>query len=754
MKNEKPPVAVAAGDNHAEFFFDTFKAISYNQFKSMLDGLRERRDDLKHAKKQWELAAREVQAKAAKIRDPQKRKWLAHATSVYDVDFIARARPDFWRWLEKVQNCPHLHLDVTPQGNALDVFYNCRWCGATVTCACRYPEGRAISGASHHWARRESTSNELFREAFVRPGICYRCRGDESLAAARQYGKDRLERVLWRELLQEEIALRAGLTQPDYDDVARIIRAVALQKSKWRFPAIILARDESGVIRRALERALRIKKILGRHGKHTTIKQILVDFVKAYCHLSNSAILYDGVNNLYALESKLLDDEASPWEYENMPYTLYLGNSYESPSLWRSCDLERHPEKAVALPFAFQLALLASFIEDRPPPVLCDTRRMAKERLAPLLEGYSAERDFGWALEAVRHGDMGLFLKMLSLAWQRDRSVVESRQYELRQSLELHRMLWAVWEYDQYASGGYSGFENMVKKDEDLRKWLLSLFALPKAETFLEKGEIITNVVGMRHIPWEAYLDLDRYIGKNGFFLLREPENESDAAAIMVFLEGFGKAGYLKRALAAALASLMDRGASIGAELFARHYPYYDQDVTLYLRLKQAPVMPKSPDMTRKYRKRPRKKPQFIIGGEQTDQKRAISNARNALEEAKGRLEREVGHERIPENLRTAVMYTMESWLYGQGLQSDTGNGWHSMKAQFMEKAPDKLVWRVENAFLKVAALRGHVGGVFVRYALSDRREAGGRRWRWEVSVAIKQLDTLIRLVSENMARR
>ncbi|MDO8723463.1 MAG: HIRAN domain-containing protein [Syntrophales bacterium] len=149
-------------------------------------------------------------------------------------------------------------------------------------------------------------------------------------------------------------------------------------------------------------------------------------------------------------------------------------------------------------------------------------------------------------------------------------------------------MFWAIWEYDQYVSGNYSGLENRVKKDAGLRKWLLSSLKLPDADAFLKNGEIITNVVGMSHIPWHAYLDLDCYIGKGGFYLLREPNNQSDAKAIMVYLEGFGKAGYIKRPLAAMLAPLMDQGVEIGAELFARHYPYYDLDMTLHLRLKQS----------------------------------------------------------------------------------------------------------------------------------------------------------------------
>jgi hypothetical protein len=377
---------------------------------------------------------------------------------------------------------------------------------------------------------------------------------------------------------------------------------------------------------------------------------------------------------------------------------------------------------------------------------------MAKERLAPLLDDYDAVHDFAWAMAAVKRQDIGLFLKMLVLAWEKDRSILEDRKDEIRRSLEEHRMLWAIWEYDRYVSGNYSGLENRVKKDAGLRKWLLSSLTLPAVDTFLKNGDIITNVVGMSHIPWHAYLDLDRYIGEGGFYLLREPDNQSDARAVMVYLEGFGKAGYIKRPLAAMLAPLMDQGVEIGAELFARHYPYYDLDMTLHLRLKQSTAPLKPPDRTKKYRKRPQKKPEFVIVRQDSDQTRALKNAKASLDEARRWLEQDIGHGRIPDSLHTAVMYAMEAWLYGQRIKPNQGNGWHSMKSQFMKTAPHQLRRRAQNALLKSATLEGHVGGVIVRYALMSKHEAGRRRWRWEVTIAIKQIGTLIRLIEETEA--
>jgi len=606
-------------NNPMNEFYDQFCRLSYDTLKVKIAAIRKQKHDARIylCKRKQEL--RDAQAKARRIRNTEKRKWLSQAKSIFEVDFIAKAKPDFWQWLEKVRQCPHIHLDVTPGSHAVEPFYNCRWCGATVACSCRYPANAVINGRSDHWARRESTYNDLFRDIFVRPGICYRCRKDESLGAAYQYGKDRIERLFWRELLQEEGNVWLEIQQPDYDSLDQIIRASSWKgpKCKWGFASVILTRDAGGLIHRVLERALRIKKILRKAGRQETIKNILIDFVKSYCRLQNS------VNNLYALEDDLVDDDGIPFDYKDMPYTLHLPSSYGNQEMWQSYDLEKHPEKAMDMPYPFQLALLSEFIKEEPLPILCDTRRVAKERLAPLLDDYDAVHDFAWAIEAVKLQDIGLFLKMLVQSWAKDRSVLETRKDEFLRNLKERRLFWAIWEYDQYVSGNYSGFENRIKKDVGLRKWLLSSLELPDVDSFLNNGDIITNVVGMSHIPWHAYLDLDRYIGKGGFYLLREPDNPSDANAVMVYLEGFGETGYIKRSLAGILAPLMDRGVEIGAELFARHYPHSDLDMTLHLRLKQSTAPLKPPETAKKYKKRPQKKQKSVVVKQDSDQERA-----------------------------------------------------------------------------------------------------------------------------------
>jgi len=737
------PKPLLAEDGPTEFY-ETFRTLSYDALWTKLAEIRKQRQGERRARKFHERELEAALAKTKKIRHPEKKCFLALAKSFYDVDFIAKAKPDFWQWLEKVRHCPHLHLDVIPQSHAVEPFYNCRWCGATVACACRYQEDQPIMGCSNHWARREATYNDLFRNIFIRPGLCYRCRKDETLGAAYQYGKDRLERLFWRELVEAERDSWSKVQQPDYADVDQLIRANAVSMAKGNFAPAILAGDHSGIIRRILERSLRIKKILRRYGRQDTLKDILIDFVKSYCHT------YNDKHNLYPLYDAMYDNDIGfLCCYSELPYTIHLPSHYNNPDMWRSYDLERHPEKIIDMPMPFQLALLAESIREAPLPIFYDARGRARENLAPLLKDYdNPKHDFDRAMEAVRYQDMGLFLKMLVRVWEKDPSFLKDSQNEVRDNLEAHRMLWAIREYDMHVSGSYSGFENSIPKNEPLQRWLLASFKLPDMETFLNKGEIVTNVVGMRHIPWEGYLDLDRYLGKGGFYLLRKPDNPADDHAIMVYLEGFGSAGYIKRALAALLAPYMDRGMEIGAELFARHYPYYDQDMTLFLHLKEAKEPLKTPDMESKYRKRPVKRPEIMII-DKTDQEKALNKAKDLLDEADRWLAQDIGHDRIPDKLRDAVMCAMESWLHGQEKAPDHSNGWHSMKGQFMEAAPDHLRRRVNSALKKVSVLQGYTSVFDAGWALKNQQDSRRKKWRWNAAIAGKQIGTLLHFIKE-----
>lgn len=747
MRRGKLSMALAlAPMEEPEECWETFRTLSYEAVRAKLAVVRKERRGARRVQEFHEQELRAALGGAKGIRHPEKRRYLALAKSVYDVDFIVKAKPDFWQWLEKVRDCPHLHLDVDAVSHAIEPFYNCRWCGATVACSCRYPDGTTIGGRSNHWARREATYNNLFRDIFVRPGLCYRCRKDEQMGAAYGYGKDRIERLFWRELVEAERESWSKVRQPDYETAEQLIRANAVSLRKGNFAPAILAVDGSGVIRRILERSLRVKKILQRYGRQDTLKDILIDFVKSYCHA------YNDKHNLYPLRDKMYDSDIGfLCCYSEFPYTLHLPSSYNNPDMWRSYDLERHPEKVVDLPLPFQLALLAECIQEAPLPIYYDARARAKEALAPLLQdyddpGYDLER----AMEAIAHQDMGLFLKMLVRAWERSPAAVKARKDDIQSDMGRHRMWWALREYDLYVTGAYSGFENSIQKNEALRDWLLASFPLPTMETFLKKGDIFTNVVGMRHIPWEAYLALDRYLGKGGLYLIREQDNPTDGNAILVYLEGFGITGYLKRPLAALLAPLMDQGLPIAAELFARHYPCHDQDMTLFLRLKEATAPLKTPDLKKKYRKRPVKKPEFIAVKDVSEEERALDYAKGNHDEADRWLEKDIGHDRIPEKLYDTVMYVMEAWLHGQGIALDRGNGRHSMNSQFMKAAPERLRLQVQDALSKVSLLQGQTSAFDTGWALKDRQDKSRRKWRDDAADAVKQIGTLIRLIEES----
>lgn len=744
---ETLPTLLAPAETPEEFY-ETFRTLSFDAVRAKLTVIRKERQGARRVQEFHEQELQAAREKTRRISHPEKKLRLKLAKSSYEVEFIAEAKPDFWQWLENVRNCPHLYLDLKPKTQDIEPFYNCRWCGATVACSCRYPENKTVAGSSHHWARREATHNDLFRDIFIRPGLCYRCRKDESLGAAYNYGKDRIERLFWRELVEAQRESWAKVRQPDFECEEQLIRANAISAQKEDFAPAILAADRSGVIRRILERTLRIKKMMRSYGRQDTIKDILIDFIKSYCHLYNLS------NNFYNFYNMLYDDSGPLVGYSEIPYTLYLPSSYYNPEMWRSYDLEIHPEKVVDLPLPFQLALLAECIKEAPPPIYYDAQGRAKEDIASLLKDYdNPEHDLKRMMVAITHQDIGLFLKMLVRVWERNPEFVKRSKDEIQASLEKHTLLWALREYDMYDAGSYSGFEKSITKNEALRKWLLASFFLPDIGTFLKKGEIITNVVGMGHTHWEGYLDLDRYLGKGGFYLIREQDNPADVNAVMVYLEGFGKTGYLKRPVAAMLAPLMDRGASIAAELFARHYPYYDLDMTLYLRLKEATASLKPPDMRKKYRKSPVKKPQFLVIKEVPEQERALNYAKGNLDDADRWLEEDIGHDQIMTKLYDAVMYTMEAWLLGQGITPDKGNGRHSINGQFMKAAPDGLRLRVQNALLKDSRLRRKTSAFDAGWALKGRQDRRQRKWRWEVAVAIKQIGTLIRLIEESTTK-
>lgn len=102
----------------------------------------------------------------------------------------------------------------------------------------------------------------------------------------------------------------------------------------------------------------------------------------------------------------------------------------------------------------------------------------------------------------------------------------------------------------------------------------------------LLKGNIITNVVGMRFTEWEKYLSLDEYFNDKMVELVREPDNQHDENAIAVKSKIFGRLGYIKRSVAKILAPIIDSGERLMAEIFARYYTD-EIDTTIFLKIKK-----------------------------------------------------------------------------------------------------------------------------------------------------------------------
>lgn len=65
----------------------------------------------------------------------------------------------------------------------------------------------------------------------------------------------------------------------------------------------------------------------------------------------------------------------------------------------------------------------------------------------------------------------------------------------------------------------------------------------------LHKGNIITNVVGMRFIEWAKYLSIDEYLNDKMVELVREPDNQHDENAIAIETEGFRQTWLRKNVL-------------------------------------------------------------------------------------------------------------------------------------------------------------------------------------------------------------
>jgi len=155
----------------------------------------------------------------------------------------------------------------------------------------------------------------------------------------------------------------------------------------------------------------------------------------------------------------------------------------------------------------------------------------------------------------------------------------------------------------------------------------------------------------------------------------------------------------------------------------------------------------KTPDRESMYRKRPVKRLKIIVVEDKTDQEKALNRAKDLLDEADRWLEQDIGHARMPDKFRDAVMYAMESWLHRQKITPARGNGRHSMTGQFMEAAPERLRQRVHSALKKISMLQGQTSVFAAGWALKNQLDGRREKWRRDAATAGKQVGALIHLI-------
>lgn len=193
--------------------------------------------------------------------------------------------------------------------------------------------------------------------------------------------------------------------------------------------------------------------------------------------------------------------------------------------------------------------------------------------------------EFQRVLDAARIKDIYLFLKTIQKIWQKDKVFLISKKEDLSNIITDNSMEWAIVEYELFCEGNYSGFGFGLECNRDLLAWLKANVCIPKFMDMLHKGNIITNIVGMRFIEWAKYLRLDEYLNDKMVTLIREPNNQHDENAIAAETESFGRLGYIKRSVAKILAPIMDNEVKLQAEIFARYYTN-ETDTTIFLKMK------------------------------------------------------------------------------------------------------------------------------------------------------------------------
>lgn len=559
-----------------------FKAAAFMFFKEQVRRYaRIRRDIERIQSERIEKCERKKTQALKRVKDERKRHWISKAELASEVDFILKARRRFWEWIDRVTRCDHLHLELITESNYFIPLYSCRYCGAYVGCSCfgvSWEKSDNKYGMLRPTALNEFIPFALFSEVFFQPGICYRCRKDAELSAARHYGKDEIERYLWRELFLEESRASTALSS-EFQTVDEIIGYSMKRQPRSTLIHVIMESDTDNIIRSMLEHALYVKKRLQAAGGSTSIKDILRYVVDLGCRT---------YQNIYGIDEKDFISPGELLDFSKIPLAVHLPWSSASHAMRQELGLIDNPEKAAEMPLMFKLSMLGNFLLEGRYATKEEVRKMAKASVKVV--EFDPKGDLERAILAAERRDIYLFLKLVQKVWRKDRNLLEANRDDLARAIVENGIEWAVLEYSFYCKGGYSGFEFGLNQDRKLLAWLETLAPIPEIEPLLEEGKILTNVVGMYHIDWGKYLELDDYLhGGDEVRLIRERTNPHDPNAIRVSLKGFGKLGYIKRSVAGCIAPLMRKNTSLKGVIYSRQYANSEIDTTLFLEIVSVP---------------------------------------------------------------------------------------------------------------------------------------------------------------------
>ncbi|KXK28491.1 MAG: HIRAN domain protein [Candidatus Brocadia sinica] len=552
-----------------------FKSISFLFFKKKLNRCRNEKKDIRRCNKRSQENYCNARSDAlGKIKDEQIRYWLLKAESINDVEFIVKAQDSFWKWLENVKICSHLHLELITDSNGFAPLYNCRCCGAYVGCTCFFRNPNSWPVNQYISVRPSALSDfipyRVFKEVFIRPNVCYRCRKDEDMAAPRAYGKNKIEKVYWRELFAEESKAWAFLRGKEFQTGDEIINYSKNTQPVSLLFLAILNDDKDEVIKRILDRTLYVKNRLRKIGVSASVKEILGYAVHKACYLYNNQYKRD------EKKDKLID-------LKEKPQTIYLPGFHSNKEMIKDLGLLENPDKIKEMSLVFKIDVLREFLIEEVSVNDKEVKTLAISQVKVF--EFDPASEFQRVLDAARIKDIYLFLKTIQKIWQKDKVFLVSKKEDLSNIITDNSMEWAIVEYELFCEGNYSGFGFGLECNRDLLAWLKANVCIPKFMDMLHKGNIITNIVGMRFIEWAKYLRLDEYLNDKMVTLIREPNNQHDENAIAAETESFGRLGYIKRSVAKILAPIMDNEVKLQAEIFARYYTN-ETDTTIFLKMK------------------------------------------------------------------------------------------------------------------------------------------------------------------------